>query len=125
MTWTVLMSAEFSEWLEGLDEGSQDAIAIDILVLRKIGPQLGRPQVDTLAGSRHANLKELRTHHHSHQYRIAFAFDPKRQAILLFGGDKAGVSQRRFYIDLIKQADALFDRHIAMLKAKQAKDNKK
>jgi hypothetical protein len=119
------MTAEYSAWFEGLEEGSQDAIAIDVLVLGQIGPQLGRPQVDTLAASKHANLKELRTHHNSHQYRIAFAFDPKRQAILLFGGDKSGVSQRRFYIDLIKQADALFDRHLAMLKAKQAKENKK
>jgi len=124
MAWTVLMSAEFSTWLETLDEGSQDAIAVDVQVLEQVGPQLGRPQVDTLAGSRHANLKELRTHHHRHQYRIAFAFDLKRQAVLLVGGDKAGVAQRRFYKDLIKRADAIFDRHLAVLKAQQAKERK-
>ena len=115
------MSAEFGAWLETLDEGSQDAIAIDVQVLEQVGPQLGRPQVDTLAGSKHANLKELRTHHHGHQYRIAFAFDLKRQAVLLLGGDKAGVAQRRFYKDLIKHADAIFDRHLAVLKAQLAK----
>lgn len=124
MAWTILMYSEFSTWLETLDEGSQDAVAIDVHVLELVGPQLGRPQVDTLAGSRHANLKELRTRHHGHQYRIAFAFDPKRQAVLLLGGDKAGAAQRRFYKDLIKQADTIFDRHLAVLKAQQAKERK-
>jgi hypothetical protein len=71
--------------------------------------------VDTLAGSRHPNLKELRTRHHHHQYRVAFAFDPKRQAILLLGGDKTGANQRRFYQALIRVADAIMDRHLAEL----------
>jgi hypothetical protein len=124
MAWIVLMSAQVKAWLDGLDERSHDAIAADVLVLEEIGPRLGRPYVDTLADSRHPNLKELRTHYGHHQYRIAFAFDPKRQAILLLGGDKTGANQRRFYKDLIRQADAILDRHIAELAKQKAKEKK-
>lgn len=124
MAWVILMSAEVGAWLDDLDEGSQDAIASDVRVLEEIGPQLGRPHVDTLAGSLHPNLKELRTHHGHHQYRIAFAFDPKRQAILLLGGDKSGINQRRFYKNLIKEADVVFDRHLAELAKQKAKEKK-
>lgn len=121
MAWIVLQSAEFEAWLVGLDDDSQDAIAADVQVLMEVGPQLGRPYVDTLANSRHPNLKELRTHFGHHQYRIAFAFDPKRHAILLVGGDKTGANQRRFYAALITEADAILDRHFAKLKAKERK----
>lgn len=124
MPWIVLMSSEVEAWLEGLDEDSQDAIAADVRVLEDIGPQLGRPYVDTLDDSRYSNLKELRTHFGHHQYRIAFAFDPKRQAILLLGGDKTGANQRRFYNDLIKAAEAVLDRHLAQLAKQQAKERK-
>ena len=78
MAWIVLQSAEFEAWMGGLVEDAQDAIAVDVRVLEEIGPQLGRPHVDTLAGSRHPNLKELRTLFAHHQFRIAFAFDIKR-----------------------------------------------
>jgi hypothetical protein len=124
MPWIVLMSSEVEAWLEGLDEDSQDAIAADVRVLEDIGPQLGRPYVDTLDDSRYRNLKELRTHFGHHQYRIAFAFDPKRQAILLLGGDKTGANQRRFYNDLIHAAEAVLDRHLAQLAKQQAKERK-
>ncbi len=58
-------------------------------------------------------MKELRTRHRRHQYRVAFAFDPQRQAVLLLGGDKTGKDQRRFYLDLVRRADAIYDRHLA------------
>lgn len=118
------MSAEVETWLNDLDVGAHDAIAADVRVLEEIGPQLGRPYVDTLEDSRHTNLKELRTHYGHHQYRIAFAFDPKRQAILLLGGDKTGANQRRFYKDLIRQADAILDHHLAELAKQKAKEKK-
>ena len=124
MAWVVLLSTAVDVWLTRLDEGSQDAVAADIRVLEEIGPQLGRPYVDTLAGSRHPNLKELRTHYGHHQYRIAFAFDPKRQAILLLGGDKTSANQRQFYKSLIKEADAILDRHLAELAKQKAKEKK-
>jgi hypothetical protein len=83
--------------------------------------------VDTLKGSRHANMKELRFSWEGEVWRVAFAFDPKRQAILLAGGDKGGVDQRRFYKHMIKAADARFDEHLAALKrkSKESDDGKK
>jgi hypothetical protein len=82
-------------------------------LLEREGPQLGRPHADTLRGSRHANMKELRCNAGGGFWRIAFAFDPDRNAILLAAGDKSGGSERRFYRQLIARADERFDRHLA------------
>jgi hypothetical protein len=80
-------------------------VRIEILalsrLLQKVGPQLGRPRVDTLKGSKYSNMKELRFSAANGEWRVAFAFDRKRKAILLVAGDKSGQSQRRFYRDLI------------------------
>lgn len=81
----------------------------------RFGPQLGRPHVDTLKGSRHANMKELRLSAGDGEWRVAFAFDPVRRAVLLVAGEKSGGSQRRFYRTLIRKADERFDRHIARI----------
>lgn len=80
-----------------------------IELLTKFGPQLGRPHVDTLKGSKHSNMKELRFSADDGAWRIAFAFDLKRRAILLVGGDKSGMSQEKFYRRLIEIADARFE----------------
>ena len=85
-------------------------------ILQDFGPTLGRPQVDTLNGSRHANMKEFRFNADNGVWRVAFAFDPNRQAILLVAGDKSGVSERRFYRELIRKADERFDRHLDRLR---------
>ena len=84
-----------------------------------LGPELGRPHVDTLNNSRHANMKELRFIAAGGIWRVVFAFDPRRHAILLVAGDKSGSSQKRFYKQLIKKADTRFDAHLAQLKKKQ------
>lgn len=81
-------------------------------VLQEFGPQLGRPRVDTLNGSRHANMKELRFSAADGEWRVAFAFDPRRKAILLVAGDKSGGSEKRFYRELIRKADERFDAHL-------------
>ncbi|WP_349371165.1 type II toxin-antitoxin system RelE/ParE family toxin [Salinarimonas sp.] len=94
----------------------QDAIASVLVLLEREGPALGRPHADTLAGSRHANMKELRCRAADGVWRIAFAFDPEREAVLLVAGDKAGVNERRFYKSLIARADERFDRHLARLR---------
>ena len=86
----------------------QDELLAHAEVLAEFGPALGRPHVDTLAGSRHANMKELRFKAADGVWRVAFAFDPERRAILLVAGDKSGMSQARFYKALIKTADARF-----------------
>jgi hypothetical protein len=79
-----------------LDEAVQDELLAHISVLETFGPQLGRPCVDTLKGSRHANMKELRFDASDGVWRFAFAFDPKGEAIVLCGGDKSGGSEKRF-----------------------------
>jgi len=83
------------------------------------GPELGRPSVDTLKGSRHANMKELRFRALDGAWRVAFAFDPRRSAILLVAGDKSGVSARRFYRALTARADARLDAHLVNLGLRQ------
>ena len=85
------------------------------LVLQEFGPQLGRPRVDTLKGSRHANMKELRFSAADGEWRVAFAFDTRRRGILLVAGDKSGGSEKRFYRELIRKADYRFDAHLARI----------
>lgn len=86
-------------------------------VLERFGPSAGRPRVDTLKGSRHANMKELRFDAAGGVWRVAFAFDPARRAILLVAGDKSGRGQAAFYRNLIRAADQRFDAHLVRLKA--------
>jgi hypothetical protein len=89
-------------------------------VIEVFGPKAGRPRVDTLKGSKHANMKELRFTADDGVWRVAFAFDPERKAILLIAGDKSGQSERAFYRRLIASADKRFDAHLAQLKARNA-----
>jgi len=91
----------------------QDELLAQLQLLACCGPALGRPRVDTLKGSRHSNMKELRFSVGNGVWRIAFAFDPSRCAVLLVAGDKAGISERRFYRSLIERADARFERHLS------------
>ena len=116
MRWTVVLHEAFDPEFEALPLAVQDAIAAASLVLKEIGPLLGRPHVDTLAGSRYANMKELRFTAEDGVWRVAFAFDPERHAILLVAGDKRGVAQKRFYKTLIDKADARFAEHLDRLK---------
>jgi len=90
-------------------------------VLQQFGPQLGRPRVVTPNGSRHANMKELRFSAADGEWRVAFAFDSKRIAILLVAGDKSGVSEKKFYRQLIAKADERFDAHLNRLSKKERK----
>jgi hypothetical protein len=116
MTWTVRFHYVFEQEFHDLDTRVQDELLAQLRVLETFGPQLGRPRVDTLKGSRHANMKELRFDAADGVWRVAFAFDPRRQAIVLVAGDKSGQSERRFYRQLIARADARFDEHLAGLR---------
>ena len=117
MVWTVILHDAFDTEFQAFDEPLQDELLAHAKLLQEYGPNLGRPTVDTLKGSKHANMKELRFSWQGGVWRIAFAFDPRRSAVLLVGGNKAGVDQRRFYNNLIATADKRFDAHLAMLKA--------
>jgi len=94
----------------------QDALFSKMLLLEKLGPMLGRPHVDTLNDSRHANMKELRFDAADGVWRVAFAFDLDRRAILLVAGDKSGGSQQKFYKTLIQKADKRFEQHLKKFK---------
>lgn len=116
MSWTVAFADEFEAEFDDLPEAAQDALLARALLLERMGPSLRRPHADTLSGSKHANMKELRFNAADGAWRVAFAFDPDRQAILLVGGDKSGGGEARFYRGLIARADERFDRHLAKRK---------
>ncbi|MBX3700007.1 MAG: type II toxin-antitoxin system RelE/ParE family toxin [Dokdonella sp.] len=116
MTWIVMLHPDFDAEFADLAEDLQDELLAHAKLLAEFGPNLGRPTVDTLKASKHANMKDLRFEWASEVWRVAFAFDPKRQAILLTAGDKAGADQRRFYKRLIAMADARYDDHLATLR---------
>jgi hypothetical protein len=112
--WEVEFTDEFEAWFNDLDESVQDTIVRSVELLRRIGPSLGRPGADGVKGSKHANMKELRSQHAGKPYRTFFAFDPRRTAILLIGGCKAG--DDRFYDQMIPLADALYDTYLSELR---------
>ncbi|WP_036961989.1 type II toxin-antitoxin system RelE/ParE family toxin [Pseudoclavibacter soli] len=113
--WSV--DVEFvAEWLASLDEVSYEQVVAALEILAERGPQLGRPLVDTVSGSRHRNMKELRPGSGGHsELRMLFAFDPERRAILLVAGDKRG-NWKKWYTKSIAVADDRFDSHLEQLR---------
>jgi len=105
MAWNVELHPTFSDEIDSFDESVSTAILATASVLENHGPQLGRPYVDTLNDSNYANMKELRITVPDGEWRVAFAFDPNRSAILLVAGSKSGKSQKLFYRQLIREAD--------------------
>jgi hypothetical protein len=110
--WNVTTTDEYDRWLDDQNEEAVTEVIAVVSLLRQYGPGLSRPHADTLNGSRFANMKELRVRTTSAEIRVAFAFDPIRQAVLLVAGDKRGVNQKRFYRQLIAKADALYTAHL-------------
>ena len=115
MDWTVEIADEFEPEFRALQVEVQDAILAVFRLLQHFGPDLGRPRVDTLNGSRHANMKELRFSAAGGRWRVAFAFDPRRTAMLLVAADKTGAKSKAFYRTLIRKADQRFEQHLARL----------
>lgn len=113
--WEVEFHPEFLAEFTVLAESVRRQIYLMIELLRAFGPQLGRPHVDTLKGSVHANMKEFRFHAGNGAWRVAFAFATRRKALLLVAGDKSGVSKSAFYRSLIGIADRRFDHHLRSL----------
>ena len=125
MKWVVEIGDEFQPEFDALPEEVQEELLAKTRLLQQFGPQLARPTVDTLNGSKHANMKELRFKAADGVWRAAFAFDPKRKAIVLVAGDKTGGSQARFYKELITKADARFDAHLGRLEVSKEKQPRK
>ena len=112
MLWQVFFFDAFEQEFRRFDPEVQDELLACAHLLQKLGPELGRPRVDTLKGSSHRNMKELRFDAGDGVWRVAFAFDPERCAILLCAGSKQGRSQERFYKTLINKADERFQTHL-------------
>jgi hypothetical protein len=116
MNWKVVNHPEFDDEFDALSHPVRNELLAALIRLRAFGPSLGRPHIDTLGGSRHANMKELRFASDGGVWRVAFAFDPIRQAIVLVAGNKSNAPQTRFYKQLIAKADRRFDQHLADLR---------
>ena len=114
MEWEVEYTEEFEEWWDGLSEAEQETVAAYVILLEKKGPTLPFPYSSDIRGARHTHMRELRVQHKGRPYRVLYAFDPRRAAILLIGGDKTG--DDRWYEVNVPLADEIYDRHIAALK---------
>lgn len=117
MRWIAYFHPKFKEEFDALTSVVQDELLASLVPLQEYGPSLGRPDVDTLNDSKYANMKELRFRAGGGVWRIAFAFDPRRNAILLVAGNKAGVSEKKFYARLIEKADKRYKEHLDNLKS--------
>ena len=110
MTWEVVYTDEFGSWWETLDEEEQDSVDVAVTMLEERGPGLPFPYSSSVEGSRHGHMRELRIQHRGQPYRILYAFDPNRAAILLIGGNKVG--DGRWYKRFVPIADHLYDEHL-------------
>src|SRR5690554_3606269 len=117
--WDIEFHSDFHDEFFKLSEAVQDELLASLIPLQKLGPMLGRPNVDTLKASKHKKMKELRFNADDGVWRVAFAFNPERTAILLIAGDKSGTGQQQFYKQFIKKADARFDSHLRQLKGEE------
>ena len=120
MHWKVEYTDEFGAWWESLTEAEQVSLAASVSLLEARGPALGFPHSSGINGSRHGHMRELRTQHDGRPLRTLYAFDPRRMAILLIGGDKTG--DDRWYDVHVPVADKLYDEHLRQLKLEERGD---
>ena len=112
--WKVEYTDEFENWWNSLSEKEQVDVDASVRLLEKAGPFLGFPHSSEVRQSRHGHMRELRIQHQGGPYRVLYAFDPRRAAILLIGGNKAG--NDRWYDEFVPLADRLYDGHLEQLK---------
>lgn len=112
--WEVEYTDELGEWWSDLTEAEQESIDSSVRLLEEKGPNLGFPHTSGIERSKHAHMRELRVQHEGRPYRVLYAFDPRRCAILLLGGDKTG--DDRWYEVYVPIADKLYDTHIETLR---------
>jgi hypothetical protein len=111
--WEVEFTAEFGRWWDGLGSGEQKSVDFTVTLLQEVGPTLKMPHSSGIGTSRHSHMRELRIQHEGRPYRVLYAFDPRRVAILLVGGDKTG--NDRWYEEFIPLADSIYDQHLREL----------
>lgn len=114
MAWDIEYTDEFGSWWESLSEDEQISVAASVGLLEERGPALGFPHSSGINGSKHGHMRELRTQHGGRPFRTLYAFDPRRNAILLIGGDKTG--NNRWYETHVPLADQLYDEHLQQLR---------
>lgn len=114
MSWDVEYTDEFGAWWADLAEAEQESLAASVRLLEECGPMLGFPHSSGINGSKHRHMRELRTQHEGRPFRTLYAFDPRRSAILLIGGDKTG--DDRWYVVNVPIADRLYDEHLQQLR---------
>jgi hypothetical protein len=119
MEWSVEYTDEFGEWWDDLGEDEQVIVSAYVQNLEERGPQLPYPYSSKIQSSRHTHMRELRVQSGGRPLRVFYAFDPRRVAILLIGGDKTG--DDRFYERMIPIADDLYDEHLAELKKERGR----
>jgi len=121
--WRVELHDDFEPEFERLAADVQDGLLAAAKAVQIAGPKAGRPHVDTLKGSKHANMKELRFEgqNGNEEWRAAFAFDPERRAVVLVAGAKQGKSQKQFYRKLITDADRRFESHLASIMSRKSR----
>jgi hypothetical protein len=116
--WSVEGTREFEEWFTGLDDDEAERVAFVVDLLVAQGPTLDHPYTSKVSGSRHSHMRELRIQHRGRPYRVLYAFDPRRTAILLVGGVKGGAAcGRSWYMTHVPIADVLYDRYLEELEA--------
>ncbi len=127
MAWEVEYTDEFGDWWNGLTSEEQIELAAKVRLLEQHGPVLPRPHSDAIATSKHANMKELRCRvvfpHHRAALWVLYAFDPRRNAVLLIGGDKTG--KPGWYEKYVPVADRLFDDHLKQIEREDKKRGQK
>jgi hypothetical protein len=114
MAWDVEYTDDFGNWWDSLDEAKQDSVDSYVGLLMERGPSLPYPYSSQIRGSRFGHLRELRIQHKGKPYRVLYAFDPRRVAVLLIGGQKTG--NNRWYEIYIPRADRLYDEHLRQLR---------
>lgn len=114
MKWEIKYTDELGVWWAALSEAEQESIDFSVRLLAEKGPHLGFPHTSGIATSKHSHMRELRVQHEGRPYRVLYAFDPQRSAILLIGGDKTG--DVRWYETHVPVADRLYDTHLETLR---------
>jgi len=121
MAWNVECTDEFAQWYGDLKESQQDDVTATGLLLMELGPQLPFPHSSGVVGSRHAHMRELRVQSGGRPIRVFYAFDPRRSAILLIGGDKTG--NDRWYAEFVPRADKIYAEHLRQIE-KESRENR-
>jgi hypothetical protein len=110
VAWEVEFTGEFEQWWDSLSAGEQDSVDFTVGLLREAGPVLRMPHSSGVETSRHSHMRELRIQHEGRPYLVLYAFDPRRAALLLIGGDKTG--NNRWYEDYVPLADSIYEKHL-------------